>query len=337
MAPPRKHETDVILDATRALVLTDGPRAASVAAIAKVSGAPAGTLYHRFGNRNGILTAAWLRALSRFQAGAMAAAGERPLEAAVAMAVAAVQFAREVPDDARLLLTIRPADLLDGEPDAEFQATLGAMNAPLIERLRELARGIFGDDDERTMDAMARAVVDLPYAVVRRHAHDNELPVWLEEDLADSVRKLLSVNTIVTASREIAAPAEVIFELIVDPSQQPRWDGNDNLADAPAGQRVRAVGDVFIMNNTQRGVRENHVVEFEEGRRIAWRPSEEGKEPPGHLWRWELAPLDSGRTHVTHTYDWSQLTDEKRLVRARATTADNLQASLDRLAALAKG
>ena len=43
MAPPRKHETDAILDATRALVLTAGPRAASVAAIAKASGAPAGT------------------------------------------------------------------------------------------------------------------------------------------------------------------------------------------------------------------------------------------------------------------------------------------------------
>ncbi|KKC02727.1 helix-turn-helix domain-containing protein, partial [Mycobacterium nebraskense] len=67
MAPPRKHETDVILDAARALVLAGGPRAASVAAIAKTSGAPAGTLYHRFGNRDGILTAAWLRALERFQ------------------------------------------------------------------------------------------------------------------------------------------------------------------------------------------------------------------------------------------------------------------------------
>ena len=39
---------------------------------------------------------------------------------------------------------------------------------------------------------------------------------------------------------------------------------------------------------------------------------------------------------VTHTYDWSRLTDEKRLVRARATTADRLQASLGRLAELAE-
>ena len=181
MAPPRKHETDVILDATRALVLADGPRAASVAAIARASGAPAGTLYHRFGNRNGILIAAWLRALERFQSRAMAAAGETPLESAVTMAVAAVRFARATPEDAQLLLTIRPTDLLDGEPDTDFETRLAAMNAPLIERLRELARGVFGNDDARTMDAMTRAVVDLPYAAVRRHADLVIGPVDLRE------------------------------------------------------------------------------------------------------------------------------------------------------------
>lgn len=142
--------------------------------------------------------------------------------------------------------------------------------------------------------------------------------------------------TVVSASREIAAPADKIFALIADPSLQPRWDGNDNLAEAPTGQRVRAVGDVFTMTITMGRVRENHVVEFEEGRRIAWRPSEPGQEPPGHLWRWELEPLDDSRTLVIHTYDWSRLTDEKRLPRARATTADKLEASIDRLAELAE-
>jgi uncharacterized protein YndB with AHSA1/START domain len=140
--------------------------------------------------------------------------------------------------------------------------------------------------------------------------------------------------TIVTASRDIAAPAPVIFELIADPSQQPRWDGNDNLIEAPAGQRVHAVGDVFAMTLTNGAIRENHVVDFEEGRLIAWRPSEPGSTPPGHLWRWRLEPLDETHTRVTHTYDWTRLTDEKRLVRARATTADKLRASLDRLAAV---
>ena len=141
---------------------------------------------------------------------------------------------------------------------------------------------------------------------------------------------------VVRASREIEAPAGRIFELIAEPSQQPRWDGNENLAEAGPGQRVRAVGDVFTMTLTLGAVRENHVVEFDEGRLIAWRPSEPGQEPPGHLWRWELEPVDDARTLVTHTYDWTQLTDEKRMTRARDTTADRLQASIDRLAEIAE-
>lgn len=139
-----------------------------------------------------------------------------------------------------------------------------------------------------------------------------------------------------SASREIAADAPRIFELIADPAQQPRWDGNDNLAEADGGQRVRALGDVFIMRLTRGGVRENHVVDFDEGRRIAWRPAEPGQEPPGHLWLWEVEPIDSSHTLVTHTYDWTELSDVKRLPRARATTADKLAASLERLAALAE-
>ena len=144
------------------------------------------------------------------------------------------------------------------------------------------------------------------------------------------------VPRIVRASREIAAPADEIFELIADPARQPAWDGNDNLSEAREGQRVRAVGDVFEMTTTTGNVRENHVVEFVAARRIAWRPAEPGKEPPGHLWRWELEPIDASSTRVTHTYDWTELTDEARFTRARATTADRLQASLDRLATLAE-
>jgi uncharacterized protein YndB with AHSA1/START domain len=146
----------------------------------------------------------------------------------------------------------------------------------------------------------------------------------------------VDVPRIVSVHREIAADAARIFELIADPAQQPRWDGNDNLATASAGQRVRATGEVFTMHLTNGKVRENHVLEFEEGRRIAWRPAEPGKQPPGHLWRWELEPLGADRTRVTHTYDWTQLNDEKRMVRARATTSDRLLDSVTRLAEISE-
>ncbi len=194
MAPPRKHDSDRMLDAARALVLRDGPRAASVAAIARESGAPVGTLYHRFGNRDGVLAAAWLRALERFQQRALAAADDAdPLDAAVAMAASQVDFARERPDDARLLLTLRRDDLLDADPGDELRARLQQINEPLRARLGELTRALRASTGTRAVDAVTRAVVDLPNAAVRRHARDGKPPpAWLRDDVADAARRLLA-------------------------------------------------------------------------------------------------------------------------------------------------
>ncbi len=141
------------------------------------------------------------------------------------------------------------------------------------------------------------------------------------------------VAKIVSAEVVINAPAARIFELIADPARQPEWDGNDNLQQAQPGQRVHALGDIFTMTLTIDSVRWNHVVEFEEGRRIAWRPSEPDQPPPGHLWRWQLIPLDPHRTLVRHTYDWTELTDPGRFERARKTTGARLMRSLERLGA----
>jgi len=207
MAPPTKHPTDRILDAARALALTDGPRAVSVAAIADASGAPAGTLYHRFGSRDGILRAAWLRALERFQARWLEAARDSdPVEAGVAMATSVVAFARGCPDDARLLLTLRPQDLLDAGPGADFRELQRAMNAPLEADLRRVARALHGRADARALDAVVRATVDLPYGAVRRHAHKTTMPRWLERDVANAARQLLTAPSTQPRKRSTQQP-----------------------------------------------------------------------------------------------------------------------------------
>jgi uncharacterized protein YndB with AHSA1/START domain len=145
------------------------------------------------------------------------------------------------------------------------------------------------------------------------------------------------IEGVVTATRVMSANAEKIFELIADPSSQPSWDGNNNLASAAPGQRIHGVGDVFKMTLTNGAVRENHVVEFIEGTKVAWRPAEPGKPPPGHLWRWELSSVSPTLTSVTHTYDWTELTDSTRLAKAQSTTPEMLRESMDRLALLAQG
>ncbi|MEI2776870.1 MAG: SRPBCC family protein [Tetrasphaera sp.] len=184
-------------------------------------------------------------------------------------------------------------------------------------------------DDERTRsDARMREVLERWRALLDGPP---EVSVWRPATLSAP-----EAQRVVTATREIAASADTIFEFIADPTRQPQWDGNNNLSQAAPGQRVRAVGDVFVMHTTKGMVRDNHVVEFEEDRRIAGKPAESGGAPIGHLWRWELETLADGRTRVTHTYDWMNLHDERRFERAKSTTSERLLASIDRLARLAQ-
>jgi len=168
----------------------------SVAAIAEASGAPVGTLDHRFGSRDGILAAAWLRALERFQA-ALAAAATHPddaVQAGVAMAGATLAFADDDPEDARLLLVLRRRDLLDGAPDDVLSASVDATNAPLRDAILSIARALHGRADARTVDAVTRAVVDLPTAAIRRHLRHpgQRLPEWLASDVTSAARVLVT-------------------------------------------------------------------------------------------------------------------------------------------------
>lgn len=146
-----------------------------------------------------------------------------------------------------------------------------------------------------------------------------------------------SASRVVSASTLVNAPTAAIFELIADPEQQVRWDGNDNLEAADPGQRVVGVNQSFTMRLTNGAERENHVVEFEEGRLIAWMPAEVGGKPFGQLWRWELEPGADGSTLVTHTYDWTQLhNDPQRERRAAGFGQEQLMASVQRLKDLAE-
>ena len=98
---------------------------------------------------------------------------------------------------------------------------------------------------------------------------------------------------------DIAAPASTIFDVLADPTQHERFDGSGTLQGDASGPERLSMGARFGM-----GVRikvpyrtDNTVVEFEEGRLIAWCHFNR------HRWRYELEPIDDTSTRVTETFD----------------------------------
>jgi AcrR family transcriptional regulator len=169
MPRPELHDLDSILDAARAVVLDNGRGAATVAAIAEASGAPIGSIYHRFGSVDDLLAEMWIRAVRRSQARFTAAAEQAdPIEAAVGAALSVYDFCVDHPADARLLVSLRLEDLAGSHINPTQRAELERLNEPVEAVVKELARRIYGRASRRSLDRVIMAVFDLSYGAVRR-------------------------------------------------------------------------------------------------------------------------------------------------------------------------
>src|SRR6478752_8190994 len=139
MPRPARFTLDELLDAAAALLAADGPSAVAMSAVARTVGAPSGSMYHRFPTRAALCGELWIRTEERFHAGLTAAlsASEEPQTRCVAAARFTVQWCREHPSEAQVLLA-------GAEPlcAADWPDHLTAAGRRLHRRLRELLAGL---------------------------------------------------------------------------------------------------------------------------------------------------------------------------------------------------
>lgn len=134
----------------------------------------------------------------------------------------------------------------------------------------------------------------------------------------------------------INAPATKIFELLADPKRHMDFDGTRTIQSNISGPARLSLGSKFGMH-MKLGINYrilNQVVEFEEGKHIAWR----------HFgrWRWiyDLRSITPTQTEVTETFDgttsisqtwlkarkaypWTQIAVAKTLVRLKDLAEQN--------------
>ncbi|GAC1334868.1 MAG: TetR/AcrR family transcriptional regulator [Candidatus Dormibacteria bacterium] len=169
MARPRIHNPLDIIAAARRLVLAAGPQAATIGGVAAASGAPSGSIYHHFGSRDGLLGACWLDALEAFQAGFARRLGESG-PPGLAAALYTPRFCREDPGRARLLVLYRPRDLGSERWPGVTRERGESLAREFEEALDRFCAETFGAAGGDVRRRAVFALVDLPYAAVRRYA-----------------------------------------------------------------------------------------------------------------------------------------------------------------------
>jgi hypothetical protein len=137
---------------------------------------------------------------------------------------------------------------------------------------------------------------------------------------------------LVTESKVIAAEPQQLFDIVADPAMHVEMDGSGTLQatrdEEPARLSMGAkfgmdmkIGAPYKITNT--------VIEFDEGKQIAWRHFN------GHVWRYTFEAVEGG-TLVTEQWDARPATNRiiLRLSGFPARNRKGIVATLQRLAEL---
>jgi hypothetical protein len=101
----------------------------------------------------------------------------------------------------------------------------------------------------------------------------------------------------------INRPATELFNFIANPKNHPKIDGSKMVRGKAYGPKRLSINSWFVMRQLRWGIpyfMPNKVVEFEEGKLIAWRNASPSR------WRYEFVAQSDGTTQVTQYLDCSQ-------------------------------
>ncbi|MGH1357729.1 MAG: TetR/AcrR family transcriptional regulator [Burkholderiaceae bacterium] len=167
MGRAQQFDIEVILDAALEEGSEGGFERLSASAVARRLGAPSGSLYHRYPNRDAMVAALWLRTVKRFQAGYLAAlATDQPAEQRAHAAIdCAFDWCAGNPRQARLLLCYRREDLLQSATPVEISREAQSLNDDLTVGLVRLASEI--NPASPDLPRVRLVCITLPGAVIR--------------------------------------------------------------------------------------------------------------------------------------------------------------------------
>jgi len=169
MPRPAKHDESRILNAAAVIAAKCGPKAATIAAIGAAVGAPSGSIYHRFRTRDELLGRLWLSKARVFQDRFEEALQHvDPRQAGLEAALSLPRTARADFVGARIMLLHRREDFLSARWPAEMKREAQRLAEQANRLLGEATKRLFGRNTVAARQAAVFAVLDVPFAAVRR-------------------------------------------------------------------------------------------------------------------------------------------------------------------------
>ncbi len=178
------HRGEQMVAAAARLAADGGPDAVTISAVCAATGAPVGSIYHRFKSRDLLVAEVWLSTIEAFQVGYLEALSAEPaLPTGLEAALHIPAWVREHPAEARIMLLHRRQDFVGTEWPPAVADRARDLNSGVMARIAGFARAVLGSDGE---DAMARAFYALasaPTGAVQRYIAAGQRPPDVVDDL----------------------------------------------------------------------------------------------------------------------------------------------------------
>ncbi len=153
------------------------------------TGVSIGSLYHRYGSREGLLASAWLDAVRAFQGRFLAAIESECKDAGERAALATPRFCRAERARAVILACCRRSEFVSDGATPELQAEIRRVNDPAVAAIRSYAKrtGV-------SPRACRLGLVAFPLGAVRMYLPDRPVPQVIDRYVAEAFRAVIRAD-----------------------------------------------------------------------------------------------------------------------------------------------
>jgi AcrR family transcriptional regulator len=175
-------KNEEFIDSAIQIIAEEGLGALTIAGLSTRVTAPIGSVYHRFPSRDSLIAELWLNIIESFQNEWLKILQTDGLQATLFC----MQWVRNHPSEARVMLLYRIDDLTSGEWPKDLQKRALRLSKELHEAVASFTKKQFGSITKENIDRTLFAIHDAPMGILRRYLQENKIP---PKSVADLMRE----------------------------------------------------------------------------------------------------------------------------------------------------
>ena len=153
------------------------------------TGVSIGSLYHRYGSREGLLAQTWLDAVRTFQARFMEEINGEDQKAGERAALVTSRFCREEPERAAVLACCRKSEFISESTPQSLKKEIAHINDDALAALESYARRM-----GLSLEVVQLGIMAFPLGAVRMYLPDKKIPKSVDDHILKAFRAVTGLG-----------------------------------------------------------------------------------------------------------------------------------------------